>query len=133
MERVNVALTRAEQALSRLEEVLTIADMTDIVRDASIQRFEFTFECVWKAAQRVLAAVDGMSAASPKGVIRACRDVGLLSDEDTQYALEMVEDRNLTSHVYDESAAEDLAGRLPQHAAFLRKWLERVKARAAEE
>lgn len=39
-----------EKALRRLEEALDKPESA-IVRDASIQRFEFTFELAWKAIQ----------------------------------------------------------------------------------
>jgi len=39
-----------EQALRRLEEALAKPE-DPIVRDACIQRFEFTFEMAWKAVQ----------------------------------------------------------------------------------
>ena len=40
-----------EQALRRLEEALAKPE-DPIVRDACIQRFEFTFEMAWKALQQ---------------------------------------------------------------------------------
>ena len=50
MERLTRRLHDAESALARLGEVLAIEAPTDVERDAAIQRFEFTFEAVWKAA-----------------------------------------------------------------------------------
>ena len=47
--RFTLALGNFEKALARLHEVLVL-DETDIVRDALIQRFEFTFETGWQAA-----------------------------------------------------------------------------------
>ncbi|WP_197460984.1 nucleotidyltransferase substrate binding protein [Ferroacidibacillus organovorans] len=46
MDRVNLSLKRAEQALKSLQDVLQISDASEIERDAAIQRFEFTFEAV---------------------------------------------------------------------------------------
>ncbi|MEB3222998.1 MAG: nucleotidyltransferase substrate binding protein [Candidatus Sericytochromatia bacterium] len=50
-------LSNFENALMRLSEVLARDPADDIVRDAAIQRFEFTFEACWKAIKRQLAAV----------------------------------------------------------------------------
>lgn len=50
MERYRERLTIARQALDTLDEVLAIAEPSQIVRDAAIQRFEYTLEAVWKAA-----------------------------------------------------------------------------------
>jgi hypothetical protein len=60
----------ARQALGTLAEALAM-EKTRIVRDASIQRFEYTFEAVWKAAQSFVKQHEGVEAASPKAVVRA--------------------------------------------------------------
>ena len=51
-----------------------------IIRDASIQRFEYTFEAIWKAAQAVLRDRFGVELASPKPIIRASLENGLLDE-----------------------------------------------------
>ena len=55
-ERFLLALQHFDKALARLHEVLAEPTETAIVRDALIQRFEFTFEAAWKAAYRWLRA-----------------------------------------------------------------------------
>ena len=45
-DRLAERLQTAKRALASLESVLR-EPKTDIVRDASIQRFEFTFEASW--------------------------------------------------------------------------------------
>lgn len=115
-----------------MREVLSYPASDPIVRDASIQRFEFSFEAVWKAARLVLASVEGLEYASPKGVIRGCRSVGILSDAETKAALAMVDDRNLTSHTYDEELAQRLYQRLPDHLRLMQAWLERLEERTRE-
>jgi nucleotidyltransferase substrate binding protein (TIGR01987 family) len=87
----------ARKAWTALDQVLP-EPKSPIVRDASIQRFEFTFEAVWKAAQLYLATVESLESGSPKSAIRACRQVGLLEDEQAR----MADDRNLTVHTYNE-------------------------------
>ena len=47
-------LISAEQALARFEAILADPRQDEIIRDASIQRFEFTSEICWKALQEVL-------------------------------------------------------------------------------
>ena len=101
MERLNERLAVARRALGTLQEVLAVKSPSRIERDAAIQRFEYTCEAVWKAAQRYLHEIEGLSLGSPKGSIRASRDVGLLNDEQTTLGLEMIDDRNLTVHTYD--------------------------------
>ena len=62
MERLRQRLDIARQALASLKALLPL-DVTPVVRDAAIQRFEYTFEAVWKAAQRYLISVLGFHGA----------------------------------------------------------------------
>lgn len=116
----------AEQVLKTFEEVMKINEPTPIERDAAIQRFEFTFEATWKAAKQMLFDIEGIDVASPKGVIRACREIGLFSDEQAVDALQMVNDRNLTVHTYNESLASEIYERLKQHSELLRLWIKGI-------
>lgn len=70
VERLTQRLRDAEAALARFGEVLAIERPTDVVRDAAIKRFDFTFEAMWRAAQRYLADREQIEAASPGAVIR---------------------------------------------------------------
>ena len=111
------------RALAKFHELAYRQDLTEIERDALIQRFEFTFELVWKCAKEYLYVQDGIDAASPKKVIRSCRDIGILSESDTELALKMVDDRNLTIRTYNESFIKKLISRLPDYDRILHSWL----------
>lgn len=119
----------ARRALGTLQEILALASPSRVERDAAIQRFEYTCEAVWKAAQRYLQEVEGISVGSPKGSVRASRDVGLITDEQTTLGLEMIDDRNLTIHTYNESLAEEIYRQLPSYADFLAVWLTTMEER----
>lgn len=99
------------KALIRLEEVLQQPE-TDITRDAAIQRFEFCCELAWKAIQEFLRS-EGGNCVSPKGCLREAFKQSLIEDEGAW--LSIMEDRNLTSHTYDEKLAHAVYGRLPSH------------------
>ncbi len=129
MERLNERLAQADRVLRTLEDLLEGRAEGTVVRDAAIQRFEYSFEAVWKAVQRHLRVVEGMEEGSPKMVIRACVRTGILSEDDGRCALAMVDDRNLTSHTYNESLAERIFQALPGYARLMRRWLNAVVAR----
>jgi len=93
------------------------------VRDAAIQRFEYTFEAVWKAAQIYLRFRESLDAGSPKSAIRDSFQVGLLNEDRARKAMSMADDRNLTVHTYNESLAEQIYSRLQEHAAVMDEWL----------
>lgn len=127
MDRVTRRLGMAQKALATLEE-LSMPSGDAILRDASIQRFEYSFEAVWKAGQAVLLENFGLELGSPKSVIRASLENGLLDEAQTRLALAMVDHRNLTSHTYNEALAEEIYAALPGYRGLLRTWLERLSA-----
>jgi len=130
VERLRERHAQANAALASLEALLVEDGASAIIRDAAIQRFEYSFEAVWKVSQRYLRVVEGRVEASPKAVIRASVAVGLLADEDGRMGLVMVDDRNLISHTYNEDLAQRIFEALPRYAKILRTWLDMVGKRA---
>ena len=88
-------------ALARLEEALAQPE-NSFLRDASIQRFEFTYELAWKAIKLWLETKD-IVALSAKEMLQAALEQGLLVDGNAWSQLHRM--RNLTSHTYDETQA----------------------------
>lgn len=127
MERVRERLATARRALGSLEAALR-EPKSDISRDAAIQRFEYTFEAVWKAAQIYLKRVEGQETGSPKGAIRMSYQVGVLTEEQAKQAMQMADDRNLTVHTYREELAEEIHGRLAGYAGLMGGWLGRMES-----
>ena len=123
MDRLTERYNQSLKALATLQEVLRM-ETGPVVRDAAIQRFELTFESVWKTARLFLLTWEGVDVASPKGVIRACHSAGLLTEGDARRAMDMADDRNLASHTYDEALSNQIFGRLPGHARLLEAWLQ---------
>jgi hypothetical protein len=69
-----------------------------------------------------------MDVGSPKGVIRSCREVTILTEEQTVKALEMVDDRNLTIHTYNEKLSIQIYGRLRKYQTIFTYWLASLEA-----
>ncbi len=131
MDRLRQRLSVAERAVATLRELALRSSPAKIERDAAIQRFEYSFEATWKTAQRFLAVVEGIEAGSPKSAIRACQQAGLLSVADTERALVMADDRNLTAHTYNEELANSIFARLAGHLATLEIWLKALRAKVS--
>jgi nucleotidyltransferase substrate binding protein (TIGR01987 family) len=104
--RFALALEAYAKALARLRDVLR-ENETDIVRDALIQRFEFTFEAGVKACRRWLLARGASVAEEAFAVLPRAFANGLIEDEATW--AEMRQRRNQTSHTYDEALAVEVA------------------------
>lgn len=127
MERLRERLDVAQKALATLQEALAETNPTVIVRDAAIQRFEYTFEAVWKAGQEFLRRQEGLDVGSPKGVMRGLFQTGYLNERQTELGLKMVDDRNLTSHTYSEGLSENIFKVLPKYAALMQSCLSFIK------
>lgn len=129
MDELNRRLALARRALGTLREVLA-EPRTSITRDAAIQRFEYSFETTWKAAQRYLRDAEGLDPGSPASVVRATHSVGVLDEASARLGLEMVRDRNLTVHTYNERLAEDIYARLRAYLEMMEAWVAAIDCRA---
>jgi nucleotidyltransferase substrate binding protein (TIGR01987 family) len=107
LEKLKLRSETAIKALKTLEEIVDEPYST-IVRDASIKRFEYSFDIFWKLMKDYLRVKEGIECASPKSCFREAFKVGILSEEETVKVLEMTDDRNLSTHTYDEEAIEEI-------------------------
>lgn len=133
MARIEERLADAQAALATLEELVNRDTLSIAERDGAILRLVYTFEAVWKAAALVLEQREGIVVGSPKAAIRGSRRAGLLDDDDTEDAIKIADDRNLTVHMYKQDLGKEIAVRLAGHAAVLHRWLDALKERAASE
>ena len=133
MDRVRERLIVARQALGTLRELELDGSPPRMERDAAIQRFEYTLEAVWKAAQAFLREHEGLEVASPKAAVRASHQTGRLSEEDARLGLAMIDDRNRTAHMYREALAAEVFGRLAAYAAVMDRWLGAMEKLVAHE
>ncbi len=114
-------------ALKRLKEVMAVSpEENDYVVDATIQRFEFSFELFWKTL-RLLLVDDGIEAGSPKQVLVEAYSLGWLADEAKW--LSMLKARNLTSHVYNEQKAHEIYQLIQQNAPMMQSEYAKLKKR----
>jgi len=102
------ALERFSSAIERRDELYR-EGFGDIFLDLAVKRFEFTYEMAWKAIKRYLDFI-GIDAPSPRSCFREAYQQGLIGDQDVW--LEMIEQRNLSSHVYSEIEIEGILSRL---------------------
>ncbi|RYG45371.1 DUF86 domain-containing protein [bacterium] len=91
-------------ALNQLEEFLALDMSTKVVQTAVIQAFEYTYESAWRAL-RDRANPEGLDAWTPKKAFKAGVQLRLIPPEEETVWLDMVEDRNVTVHTYDEELA----------------------------
>ncbi|SNR61029.1 HI0074 family nucleotidyltransferase substrate-binding subunit [Desulfurobacterium atlanticum] len=132
MDRLNKVIEDFEKSVTRLEEAISKTESSintedyPFFRDSAIQRFEFTFEIMWKAIKLFLEK-EGIICRSPRNCIRELFSTGFISEEDTKKLLFMLEDRNATVHTYKETIAEEIFKKLPLHLNLAKKVLKVIK------
>ena len=105
------SISRFRKALDRLTKALA-KEESDLKADASIQRFEFTFELVWKTIKRALL-VEGIICKTQRECLKESFRLRLISDEENWLAI--LDDRNAMSHIYSEEEARIIYTRLPDY------------------
>ena len=115
LKKATLLLGDLEKALQRLAEAIAQPEQ-EFVRDAAIQRFEFCFELAWKAIQAA-GGLEGQDCTSPRTAFSTAWRNGWVTDEAAW--LDMLEERNKTSHTYREAIAKEVFGNLPRHLPHL--------------
>ena len=133
MEKVKERIKSARLALNALKEALAIENPSLLERDGTIQRFEFTYEAVWKAAQLFLREIEKTEVASPKGVVRDSYKAGILDEETAYKMLEMADARNLTVHTYNEEFAITIFRSTRDYCALLETWINAMQQRLEDQ
>lgn len=126
--------TAFENALASLDKGLAralAAPLDEELRDACIQRFEFTFELAWKTLKRRLELdlpnAQELETMSYRELIRVGAERGVIDDVAAWFIYR--EKRNLTSHTYNAAKAAEVFAVLPAFARNARALLNRLKAR----
>lgn len=92
-------------------------------RDSVIQRFEYSFELCWKYLSVYLQEKYEIipQVYSPSGVFRTACHTKILSEEQTNQAMNMVQDRNKTSHIYKQEIADYVAASTPRYFKLMQE------------
>ncbi|MEJ5166845.1 MAG: nucleotidyltransferase substrate binding protein [Thermoanaerobaculia bacterium] len=105
---VVLAILSFENAFKRLKEAVEIAK-DELDKDGTIQRFEFCFELFWKMLKIVLQ-FSGFECATPRACIKEAFKIGLIGDD--ELFIDMLEDRNLSSHIYNSETSLQIFERI---------------------
>ncbi len=122
-----------KSAVDRLEEVIGAYknNNNQIIVDAMIQRFEFCVELSWKLLKDYLLRENVGDFNSPRSVMKEAYKMNIITEGELW--LDMLEDRNLTSHTYDEIVANTIRDNiLNTHYALLKKLKETMEEKFYE-
>ncbi|MDR0497918.1 MAG: nucleotidyltransferase substrate binding protein [Treponema sp.] len=102
-------LQNYKKALITLRNAVELAatrELSDLEKQGTIQGFEFTFELAWNVMKDYLEEQGITGIIGSKGAVRQAFNKGII--ENGQVWLDMINDRNLASHMYDDETANDL-------------------------
>ena len=108
VDEVKYSFENLEKANLKLKEGLS-QPMSEIVRDGVIQRFEFTFELLWKTL-KIFLREEGYDLTTPKDCLKQAFRLDWLKEE--QVFDQMIKDRNITSHEYAQKKADEIFKRI---------------------
>lgn len=118
------SLKKLKDAHKRLEEGIKQAK-DELDKDGVIQRFEFTFELLWKAL-KIYLEHQGIIAKTPRDSFVEAFRINLFDDE--KIFLDMLEDRNNTSHIYDRVTSEKIYNRIKKnYSSEIAKIIDQLK------
>lgn len=118
-ERIKQKIVNLGRSLNRLQEALSEScEENKLAIDATIQRFKFCYELFWKTL-KVKLEQEGIIANTPKEILQAAFRVQWIKNETLW--LEMMQDRNTTSHVYNEKIAFEIYQRIKNYFTEMKK------------
>jgi len=133
MEELKLKYEHAQKAIKSIKAALERAKKSfedelakEMAQESIIKRFEYSIDTLWKYLKLYLLIKHGVEQKSPKQVFKECFRVGLITEDQTTQALEMIDDRNLTSHTYNEAIAEEIATTIPSHFELMNHIIESI-------
>ena len=107
----------------KLKEALQV-EATELNQDATIQRFEFTFELAWKLMQEILKENRMEEVYGVKSVFRKSATLGLIEDPIVWF--DFLEARNLSTHTYDSDESRKIYEKTKDFPKLIDSLLEKV-------
>lgn len=129
---INDKIEQLEKAFENLKIIINAYEketdriIKDGLRDSIIQRFEFVTELSWKLMKKYLDENLVLEVYSPRSVIKESYKQDLI--ENGELWLDILEDRNLTSHTYDENTANRIKDNIVnKYVLEFEKFIKRIK------
>jgi len=116
--RLKYKAKQYEDAVINFEESLSIdcknfsSKVIDTIKSGRVQKFELCTELLWKTLKVYLWEVNGIDSKSPKSVIKDFYNLGFLSAEEYEKVMQMIDDRNNLSHIYNNDQFEEIYNRV---------------------
>lgn len=127
MEEVILKHEHAMKALTQLQlAIQTLHNQPPEIyysglRDSVIKRFEFTIDTLQKFLKSYLVFEHGLNEdiMSPRNIFRYSLESEIVNQEQFEALIDAIEDRNRTSHTYNEKLAEIICQRIYTHESVM--------------
>ena len=96
-------------SLNALQRSLKIKNPNETERGGIIQFYEITFELAWKTLKDYLES-EGFTLKSPRETIKQAFQIEIIKQGEEW--LDALDDRNLTTHIYDDETANKVIGKI---------------------
>jgi nucleotidyltransferase substrate binding protein (TIGR01987 family) len=123
-------LQNFERAFNLLERTLQIDGPSEAERGGLIQFYEMAFELAWRLMKDYLSE-EGYTLNSPREAVKQAFQSGVIAEGHRW--IEALDDRNLTSHTYDENTAQKVVTAIrTAYFPILREFYATMKKKAAQ-
>lgn len=127
-EKLELAFQKLNDALSSLELAINSnVDVNRLAIDATIQRFEFSFELYWLLLREIIKSKGIKDISFPRDVLIAAFSHQLIKDE--KIWVSMLDDRNKTSHTYDKKLADVIYSRVKTYFPIMQSTFSDLKTK----
>lgn len=115
-------------AINRLKDAVerNKLNQDDYMRDAAIHRFEFTIELFWKVLKKALQH-EKVEATTPRDTLSKAYQYKMIDNDELW--LKMLDDRNNTSHAYNESLAKAIFENIKSYVPVFEETYLKLKTR----
>lgn len=146
MDKLNQKYQKITQVLATLEKAVTVfaifakegksynphMDYEEEyrgLRDSMVQRFEYSVDLFWKYLKKNLEMKHlAPENNTPAEVIRKSYSANIITESEAETILAMIQDRNMTSHMYLEEIAEILALKIPDYYKLMHAVAQKTQA-----
>jgi len=95
------------KALTQLRKFIDKGELNELEEQGVIQAFEYTYELAWNVIRDYLREQGNQNIHGSRDAIREAFNLELISDGEGW--MDMLKDRNLTAHTYNEETAQAIA------------------------
>lgn len=106
-----------KKALSQLEKFVAKDDLNELEKQGLIQAFEYTHELAWNVLRDYLREQGNSAIHGSRDATREAFKLGLI--ENGEAWMDMIKDRNRTSHTYNQATADHIASNITERFVHL--------------